>query len=64
MANKEVIIEATPEGKVTVTASGYKGKSCKEATKSFEEALGTVNSDTPTKEMTEKPLNQKVKVAQ
>lgn len=64
MAHKEVIIEADVNGNVTVRAEGYKGKSCKDATKSFEEALGTVKSDTPTSEMKEKPLNQKVKVTQ
>lgn len=36
-----------------VTVNGIKGKSCKDATRELEKALGKVTKDTPTKEMTQ-----------
>jgi hypothetical protein len=50
------------EGKVTISVNGAKGKTCTDLTKKLEEALGEVTSDTPTKEMFEKPVVQKQKV--
>lgn len=50
---EEIIIDVAPGGSVTISTKGFKGKSCKEATKNLEKALGTVSSDTPTREMYE-----------
>lgn len=47
---KEIIIEVAPDGETQITTKGYKGKACKDATAALEKALGTVTSDTPTKE--------------
>lgn len=55
---KEIIVEASPEGEVTVTVRGVKGKSCKDVTASFEKALGKTTSSVPTKEMYEKEQKQ------
>ncbi len=38
-------------GNVSVTPTGYKGESCKDATAALEKALGKVTEDTPTDEM-------------
>jgi hypothetical protein len=62
--SKEIIVEATPEGVVTITVSGVTGPACKDLTKSFEDALGVAVSSTPTKEMYEKPLKIKQQVRQ
>ena len=51
---KKIIIEVMPNGDTTITTQGYKGKACKEATKAFEAAFGTVISDTPTAEAYER----------
>ena len=37
---KEIIVTVDLEGKVEVSAEGYKGKGCTEATKFIEDALG------------------------
>jgi len=49
---KKVIVRIN-KGKVTVEAQGYKGESCKDATKPIERALGMTVDDTPTSEMYE-----------
>lgn len=43
MKKIEVII--TPQGETTVTTVGFKGKSCQDATKQLEQALGIVQSE-------------------
>lgn len=48
---EEIIIDVAPDGTTKITTKGFKGKSCKEATKAIEEALGTVVNDIPTPEM-------------
>lgn len=48
---EEIIITVAPDGGVNITTKGFKGSSCKEATKELEKALGTVTKDTPTPEM-------------
>ena len=49
---KEIEITVFPNSTVQITTKGFAGKSCKEATKSLEKALGgKVVSDTPTGEM-------------
>lgn len=40
MAIKEIIVTVDTHGQVTIAPKGYKGKSCLEATKQIEEALG------------------------
>jgi hypothetical protein len=37
---KSIIVTIASDGKIEVTAEGYKGKSCLEATKFIEAALG------------------------
>lgn len=39
---KEIIITVKPDGTTEIEAKGYKGRSCLEATKPFEEKLGIV----------------------
>ncbi len=51
----EITITFSKEGKATVAVKGVKGRSCKDATRELEQALGTVTNDTPTKEMYEQP---------
>ena len=48
--SQEIIVEVAVGGATTITTKGFKGKSCKEATKQMEKALGVVAKDTPTKE--------------
>lgn len=43
MRKIEVIV--TPQGETTVTTVGFRGKSCQDATKQLEQALGVVQSD-------------------
>lgn len=51
---EEVLIDVAPGGKTRISTSGFKGKSCEEATRSLVEALGgDVVSDDPTPEMYE-----------
>lgn len=47
------IIVRIHKGQTTVTAEGYQGASCKDATSAFEKALGNVIEDTETPEMHE-----------
>lgn len=45
-----ITIAISPTGETTVATSGYRGKSCQDATKQLEKALGTVASDKKTPE--------------
>lgn len=47
------------KGQTTVTAIGYKGESCKNATSALEKALGKVVADEPTQEMYETEVEQR-----
>ncbi len=47
------IVEISEDGEVRITVKGIKGKSCKDATRQIEQALGRVTQDTPTPEMHE-----------
>jgi DUF2997 family protein len=49
MKTIEIIID--PGGEARLQTRGYAGASCREASKLLEQALGTVQSDTPTSEM-------------
>lgn len=49
----ELVFDVSPTGDVKIEVNGMKGKSCKDATREFEEALGEVKQDTPKKEMYE-----------
>lgn len=42
----QIKIHIDAEGQITVDTAGYKGASCREATRAIEEALGTVNNET------------------
>lgn len=46
----KITITISPAGETVVQTSGYKGKSCVEATKQLEQALGLVQSDRKTPE--------------
>ena len=48
---EEILVDVSPDGAVNITTKGFKGSTCKAATKALEEALGTVVKDTPTPEM-------------
>ncbi len=45
-----ITITISPTGQTTVATSGYQGKSCQDATRQLEQALGTVASDRKTPE--------------
>lgn len=47
---KTIEILIAPDGGVKVTAHGYVGSSCEEATRAYEEALGTITSNEHTEE--------------
>ena len=49
MKTIEIIVDA--KGEATVQTKGFSGPSCREASKALEQALGVVQSDTPTAEM-------------
>lgn len=46
--SKEIIVTVDPIGGVEVATKGFSGKSCTDATKELEEALGKVTSDKKT----------------
>ena len=61
MSTIEIIVDA--KGEATVQTKGFSGSSCREASKALEQALGVVQSDTPTAEMyqaqsADQPLRQ------
>jgi hypothetical protein len=45
----EIIVDV--KGEATVQTKGFSGSACREASKALEQALGLVQSDTPTAEM-------------
>ena len=45
-----IIVEVSPTGETKIETRGFKGKSCKDATRELEKALGAVTSDTATSE--------------
>lgn len=47
---KQVTIDISPKGKATVGVEGVAGSSCRELTKSIEDALGRVETIEPTPE--------------
>lgn len=58
MPKKQIKVECSG-GEVKISTLGYKGVSCREATKALESALGgKAISDTPTPEMNERELRQ------
>lgn len=48
---EQIIIEINADAEVKLTTKGFKGKSCKEATKEFEAKLGRTVEDNATEEM-------------
>lgn len=50
-----ITITITPEGETEIAVKGVKGKGCQSLTAAIEKALGTVETDTPTREMHERP---------
>lgn len=60
---KEIIVTIKPDGSIQVEAVGYKGESCKDATKAIEKALGIVSKETLKPEYYEKELvGEKIKI--
>ena len=53
------IIVTLVDGKATVKADGYKGETCKDATRLIEKALGQIIEDTPTSEMYEQDITDR-----
>ena len=53
MNQEQIIVDIATDGSVTVQTRGFKGKSCRDATKQIEQALGTVKSDRSTEEFNE-----------
>lgn len=51
----QIIITIDKAGNPTIMVQGVKGGACKDLTKAVEQALGTVESDTATREMSENP---------
>lgn len=49
--DKKIKMKVTPEGEITITTEGFKGKECLAATAALEKALGKKTSDVPTAEM-------------
>jgi hypothetical protein len=47
---KQIIVEVSAEGEITIKAVGFKGSSCQKATAALERALGKVTKDTKTPE--------------
>jgi hypothetical protein len=50
---RRIKITVDPAGKTTIVTSGFTGKSCKDASRLLEEALGRVKSDELTAELYE-----------
>ncbi|MDB5732448.1 MAG: hypothetical protein JWQ03_2343 [Variovorax sp.] len=48
---KTIEITISPQGHATVLTRGFAGASCREATKSLEQALGLIESDLATAEL-------------
>ena len=48
---KTITIDISPEGQPTITTAGFAGRSCRDATRDLERALGQVANDQPTAEM-------------
>ena len=42
--SRRILVKVSPTGEITVEAEGFKGKSCVDATKAIEEALGSRTS--------------------
>jgi hypothetical protein len=56
---KEIIFTIDKDtGGVTIEAKGYKGPECKAATAPYEKLFGAPASDTPTKEMGARTVEQ------
>jgi len=54
---KEIVIRISKDGKVKISVSGVKGGSCKDITRSIENALGTAESSEPTSEFYEQVMD-------
>lgn len=48
---KIIEIIVSPQGQTTLQTKGFSGASCREASRTLEQALGLVQSDRPTAEM-------------
>jgi hypothetical protein len=48
---KTIEVTISPKGETTIQTKGFAGSSCRDATKTLEQALGAVQSDKATAEM-------------
>jgi hypothetical protein len=55
---KVIKMKVSPEGEITITTEGFKGKECRAATAALEKALGKKTSDQPTAEMKDQKAGQ------
>jgi hypothetical protein len=55
-----IIVDFFPDGKLTISVKGVKGKECVEVTKDLEEALGIIKQERKTQEYYQKPQYQKI----
>lgn len=56
MRTIQIIID--PQGQVRLQTQGFSGASCREASKSLEQALGLIESDQPTPELYQQAASQ------
>jgi hypothetical protein len=61
--NPIIEIIVSPAGELTLQTKGFAGATCRDASKAMEQALGSIQSDTPTAEMyrsqtVDQPLRQ------
>ncbi len=56
MSTIQIIID--PQGQVRLETKGFTGASCREASKSLEQALGLIQSDRPTSEQYQQTVSQ------
>jgi len=57
---QSIKVRIKPDGTSVVEVNGVTGPSCKDLTRNLENALGSVTSDEPTREMYEKSQEQTV----
>ncbi len=49
--HQTIEVTVSPTGEMTVQTKGFRGSSCRDASKAIERALGIVQTDKPTAEM-------------
>ena len=62
MKTIEIVVDS--RGEARLQTKGFAGASCRDASRLLEQALGEVESDTPTAEMYEQPPQQRQEAKQ